>query len=130
MHFFPLPAEYHETLLREWLLVTLLAYTAQNRPRLDPAYIKDFELRSRGVEFIRWQALEGRHASDAHFVKAYHAMIVGAETSGGGGEDEWFLRCAVRITSEFEAWAGFNPEGGGSAEVRMHRLKDGIHVRC
>ena len=123
-----LPAEHHATILREWLLMTLLTYTAQNRPRLDPAYVKDFELQGRGWEFVRGQALEGEHASDAHFVKACHAMIVGAETLGGDDENEWFLRCAVRFASEFEVWGGFDPEEEGAEEARMNRIKDGIHV--
>ena len=123
------PAEHHATLLQEWLLMALLAYTAQNRPRLDQAYVKDFELQGRGWEFVRGQALEGEHASDAHFVKACHAMMIGAETSGGDGdENEWFLRCAVRFASEFEVWRGFDSEGEGGEETRMNRIKDGIHV--
>lgn len=124
-----LPAEHHATVLREWLLMTILTYTAQKRPKLDPASIRDFELRGRGWEFVRGQALEGKHASDAHFVKACHAMMIRSETTfGGEDEDDWFLRCAVRFASEFEVWGGFDPEQEGSEEARMNRLKDGIHV--
>lgn len=108
--------------------MTLLTYTAQNRPRLDPAYIEDFKLQGRGWDFVRGQALASKHASDAHFVKACHAMIARAETVGEHDKNKQLLRCAVRFASEFEVWSGFYPDGKGSEEARMNRIKDGIHV--
>ena len=42
---------------------------------------------------------------DAHFVKGCRAMKNGAET--WGDKDEWFLKCAVRFSGEFDGWGGF-----------------------
>ena len=122
------PSPHHATLLQAWLLMVLLVYTAQNRPRLDRNYVKDFELRGRRWDFVRGQALDGKHASDAHFVKACHAMMTATEATADGDEREWFLRCAVRFASEFERWGGFDANEEGAAEARLHRIKDGIHV--
>lgn len=121
-----LPAQHHATVLKLWLAVALLVYTAQNRRRLDPAYITGYDLQGHDWQYVRKQALEGPHASDAHFVKACRAWIVAGE--GESDDDEWYLKCAVRFATEFEGWGGFRLDGPEAEEVCRHREKDGIHV--
>lgn len=124
-----LPTQYHTTLLKEWLLTAVLAYVAQNRPKLDPSYVKDFELQGRDWEYVRRQAIESKYSTDAHYVKACRALHVAAQTWKGGEEDEWFLRCAVRFVSEFDGWGGFDTEAEDAELVKGQRKKDGIYVR-
>ena len=108
--------------------MALLVYVAQNRPKLDPTYIKEFELQGRDWEFVRKKALEGKHATDGHFVKACRALMDGAETWGNDEEEMWFLKGAVRFADEFEAWGGFRTDGEEAEKKRKERLMDGIHV--
>ncbi|KAJ9613051.1 hypothetical protein H2200_002992 [Cladophialophora chaetospira] len=125
-----LPLQHHITLLRPWLLVSLLTYITQNRPRLDSAFVTAYELNGRDWEFVRKQALEGPHASDAHFVKGCYVLMDAARTPSGtdSAEQAWFLKCAGRFASEFDGWAGFRLDGPDAEEVAKQREKDGIHV--
>ena len=121
-----LPAQHHASILRQWLLMALLVYTAQNRPRSDPTDITSFKLeQSHDWDYVRNQALNGDHATDAHFVKACRALTNGEET--WGKDDGWWLKAAVRFVNEFEKWGGF-AEGDDAERKRKERLKDGIHV--
>ena len=117
-----IPPKHHVDLVREWFLITLLIYVAQLCPMVrapstpDAAEtsehpVEKFELKGKGWDFVYKQALEGKHATDAHFVKACRALKVSADT--WGDKDEWFLKSAVRLASEFEGWGGF---GGADAE--------------
>ena len=121
-----LPAQHHATVLRQWLLMALLVSTAQNRPRPDPSYITSIDLKQgRDWDYVRAQALDGPHATDAHFVKACRALMNGEET--WGDDNEWWLKAAVRFVDEFERWGGF-AEGEDAEKKRRDRLADGIHV--
>ena len=45
-------------------------------------------------------------------------MKVGAET--WGDNDSWFLKCAVRLASEFDGWGGFGENDVEAEESRKH----------
>lgn len=107
----------------------MLAYIAQNRPKLEPSYVKDFDLQGRDWEYVRRKALESKYSTDAHFVKACRALNVAAETSKNEDDGDWFLRCAVRFVTEFDGWGGFDTEAEDAELVREQRKKDGIYVR-
>ncbi|RMZ86776.1 hypothetical protein DV736_g5993, partial [Chaetothyriales sp. CBS 134916] len=122
-----IPPHQHITLLREWLLTALLMYVSQNRPKLEAEYVTSFELANRDWDYVRKQATEGPHASDAHFVKACRVLIAMSDT-WGNGEDKWFLRCAVRFAVEFEGWGGFEVEGERALRRYKERVRDGVHM--
>lgn len=124
-----LPGEHHVTLLKEWLIVAVLAYIAQKRPKLDVAYVKDIDLQGRDWEYVRGQAIGSQYSTDAHFVKACRALRVGAETWKDHDNGDWFLRCAVKFVSEFDGWGGFDTEAENAELVKEQRKKDGIYVR-
>ena len=124
------PKQHYPTLMRGWLFTAFLIYTTQNRPRLDPTYVTEYDLNGRNWQYVRRQALEGPHASDAHFVKACRALMEAPETSSQMDPQDqvWFLKCAVRFASEFRGWGGFMLRGPEAEEVARQREKDGIHV--
>jgi Questin oxidase-like len=103
-----IPPQHHVALVQEWFLITLLIYIAQMSPVVpapSSTIISGYDLKGRDWQFVVTQALEGKHATDAHFVKACRALKAGAET--WGDEEQWFLKCAVRFSSEFAGWGGF-----------------------
>lgn len=124
-----LPSEHHVTLLKEWLIVAVLAYIAQKRPKLDVACVKDLDLQGRDWEYVRGQAIGSKYSTDAHFVKACRALRVGAETWRHNDDGDWFLKCAVKFVSEFDGWGGFDTEAENAELVKEQRRKDGIYVR-
>jgi hypothetical protein len=104
------PANTHMRLVKQWLLITLAIYIAQQRPFLLAAAEaqKSYDLKGRDWKFVEEQALKGPHKYDAHFVKGCRAMLEGAKT--WGDKDQWFLKCGVRFADEFNGWAGFGVE--------------------
>ena len=117
------PPQHHTALVKEWLLITLLIYISQLSPAIPSPSTPDnavssFDLKSRDWDFVVDVALTGDHSTDAHFVKACRAMKVGAET--WGDNDRWFLKCAVRLASEFDGWGGFGENDVEAEESRKH----------
>lgn len=104
------PANTHLRLVKQWLLVTLAIYIAQLRPSLLEAAEaqKSYDLKGRDWKFVENTALDGVHKYDAHFVKGCRAMMEGAKT--WGDNDQWFLKCAVRLAEEFDGWGGFGAD--------------------
>ena len=116
-----IPPQHHINLVKEWFLITLLIYISQLSPVIpdpsaDDTAVTSFDLKSRDWDFVVEKALKGKHATDAHFVKACRAMKVGAET--WGDKDQWFLKSAVRFASEFDGWGGFGENDVEAEECR------------
>ncbi len=53
------------------------------------------------------QAVEGKWALDAHYVKGLRAMKEAAQT--WGDKEEYYIKAAVRFGDEFSGWGGFGP---------------------
>ncbi|KAL8645184.1 MAG: hypothetical protein Q9226_007415 [Calogaya cf. arnoldii] len=108
-----LPPKYHIPLVRQWWLLTLSVYIAQLRPEILLSSVSDFDLKGRDWEWVNKQAIEAKHAMDAHFVKGLRAMKTAAET--WGDDDRFYSKAAVRFGQEFDGWGGFgrsSTEGG------------------
>lgn len=100
-----LPPKYHVSLVRQWWLLTLSVYTAQLRPEIVLSSVADYDLERRDWDWVNKQAVEGKHALDAHYVKALRAMETAAET--WGDDDQFYQKAAVRFGHEFDGWGGF-----------------------
>ncbi|KAL9030567.1 MAG: hypothetical protein Q9196_001328 [Gyalolechia fulgens] len=100
-----LPTDIHVPLVRQWWLLTLAVYIAQLRPEAVLTSVTDYDRKGRDWGWVDEQAVQGKHALDAHYVKALRAMKTAAETWGDG--DEFYLKAAVKFTDEFDGWGGF-----------------------
>jgi hypothetical protein len=113
-----LPAKYHLPLVKQWWLNTVAIYIAQARPVVRFDDIRNYDPKGRDWDWVNGQALEGKWALDAHYVKAIRAIKEAANT--WGDKDESYLKAAVKFASEFDDWHGFSEEG----EWAMETLKD------
>ena len=107
-----IPAKFHVTLVRQWWLLTLALYIAQLRPTIEVKNITEYETDERDWAWVDKQALEGRWALDAHFVKGLRAMKVAAET--WGDSEQYYLKAACKFVSEFDGWGGFGQVEAGA----------------
>jgi hypothetical protein len=121
-------AEYHVTLVKEWLLITLAIYIAQLRPRVKISNVTDVEIQGRDWRFVDSSAIEGPRKFDAHFVKACRAMQQAEKVwgvAGPNGEDRFWLKAAVKFAGEFDGWGGFGEED----EVAEEELRREMQTR-
>ena len=102
-----IPAKFHVALVRQWWLLTLAVYIVQLRPEIKLDIITEYELKGRNWEWVDKQAIEGKWALDAHYVKGLRAMKEAAQT--WGDKEEYFVKAAVRFGEEFDGWGGFGP---------------------
>lgn len=100
-----LPSKYHVPLIRQWWLLTLAVYIAQLRPEVVLTSVTDYDRQGKDWSWVEKQAVQSKHALDAHYVKGLRAMKTAAET--WGDEDEFYLKAAVRFADEFQSWGGF-----------------------
>lgn len=100
-----LPSSYHVPLVRQWWLLTLAVYISQLRPEVVLTSVTDFDRKGKDWSWVEKQAVQSKHALDAHYVKALRAMKTAADT--WGDEDEFYLKAAVRFAEEFQSWGGF-----------------------
>ncbi|KAK7526913.1 uncharacterized protein IWZ02DRAFT_444902 [Phyllosticta citriasiana] len=98
------PAKWHVPIVRQWWLFVIATYISQLRPEIDLDRIEKFDRQGQGWDFVVQQALEGHWRNDAHYVKALRAMKSAAET---WGEEEFYLKAAVKFATEFGGWGGF-----------------------
>ncbi|EXJ53864.1 hypothetical protein A1O7_09200 [Cladophialophora yegresii CBS 114405] len=108
-----LEPQYHVRLVKEWLLIALAIYIAQLRPLIKTSYITDVDLAGRNWVFVSKQAVEGPYKFDAHFVKACRALYEADKVwgeSGPNGEENYWLKAAVKFAGEFAGWGGFGEE--------------------
>ncbi|KAL8952955.1 MAG: hypothetical protein Q9222_001174 [Ikaeria aurantiellina] len=103
-----IPAKFHVPVVRQWWLLTLAVYIAQLRPEIVLTSVTDYDRKDRDWTWVDKQAVEGRHALDAHYVKALRAMKSASET--WGDSDEFYLKAAVKFAEEFDGWGGFGTE--------------------
>ncbi|EGZ76523.1 hypothetical protein NEUTE2DRAFT_77046 [Neurospora tetrasperma FGSC 2509] len=95
------PVKFHINLVRQWWLLTLAAYIAVLRPKVDPDYIPQ-DLKGKSWNYVEDKALNGRFAKDAHYVKAIRSIREAAKT--WGDVHDRFLAAAVRFADDFEGW--------------------------
>ncbi|KAL8905710.1 MAG: hypothetical protein Q9207_002466 [Kuettlingeria erythrocarpa] len=100
-----IPAKYHGALVRQWWLLTLAVYIAQLRPEIDLTAVTEYDRKGKDWLWVERQAVVGKHALDAHYVKALRAMKTAAQT--WGDEDSYYLKAAVRFANDFNGWGGF-----------------------
>ncbi|SLM40715.1 Domain of unknown function DUF4243 [Lasallia pustulata] len=100
-----IPARFHVALVRQWWLLTLAVYIAQLRPAVGTDAIADYDVNGKDWRWVDKQAVEGKWALDAHFVKGLRAMKEAAQT--WGDKDLFFLKAAVKFANEFGGWGGF-----------------------
>ena len=120
-----LPSKWHNLLVRQWWLFTLLVYIAQMRPKINIDTIKLVELEGRDWNFVTDKAVKGKYRTDAHYVKALRSMHEASKT--WSDPNLFFLKAAVKFADEFDGWGGFGPrdsefemeENGGRSERRF-----------
>lgn len=114
------PVKFHINLVRQWWLLTLAAYIAVLRPKVDPDYIPR-DLKGKGWNYVEDKALNGRFAKDAHYVKGLFSRwyffgpitlltnttairSIGEAARTWGDVHDRFLAAAVRFADDFEGW--------------------------
>jgi len=102
-----IPAKFHVALVRQWWLLTLAVYIAQTRPEIKLDTITGYDTKGRDWKWVEKQAVEGKWALDAHYVKGLRAMKEAAQT--WGDKEEYYIKAAVRFGEEFSGWGGFGP---------------------
>lgn len=100
-----IPSQYHIALVRQWWLLTVLVYMSQARPQINLDSVLNVDLQGKDWGWVEKQAVEGKHATDEHFVKGLRAMKEAART--WGDKDLFQLKAAVRLVLEFDGWGGF-----------------------
>lgn len=115
-------AAYHIPLVREWFLITCAIYIAQLRPLINLDFVRNVDLQGRDWKFVEKGAISGPHRLDAHFVKAARAMKEAAKV--WGDDDQFYLKAAVKLVTEFDGWGGF---GGEDYEDHEHGGGHGRH---
>ncbi|KAH7030966.1 uncharacterized protein B0I36DRAFT_116991 [Microdochium trichocladiopsis] len=99
-----IPQQFHIALVRQWWLLVIAVYASLLCPKIDPDYVRPGELvKGRSWNYVVDKALNGPHATDAHFVKAVRAMKEAAQT--WGDVHEHYLASALRFVDDFEGWA-------------------------
>lgn len=107
-----IPAKFHMAVVRQWWLLTLAVYITQIRPAIDLDRITEYEVKGRSWLWVDEQAVKGRWALDAHYVKGLRAIKEAAKTWGDG--DEYYLKAACKLGEEFNGWGGFGPIEAGA----------------
>lgn len=70
-----IPAKYHISLLRQWWLFALAVYIAQTRPEVDMSKVIPGEGSQKTWKHVVDKALNGSHATDAHYVKGEPQLL-------------------------------------------------------
>jgi len=99
------PAKYHLSLVRQWWLIVVAIYIAQLRPQIYLGSINKHDLKGRDWDWVSGQAISGKWAISAHYIKPIRAMKEAAKT--WGDPDEFYLKAAVKFIDEFRGWGGF-----------------------
>ena len=101
------PAKFHLSLVRQWWLLTLAVYVVQLRPEIQLDAVRGYETKGRDWEWVDKQAVEGKWALDAHYVKGLRAIKEAAQT--WGDKEEFYIKAAVKFGDDFDNWGGFGP---------------------
>lgn len=70
------PAKFHVNLLRQWWIFTLAVYIAQMRPEIKEGVLDSLSQGDRTWKHVIHEALDGKHAKDAHYVKGEFANLL------------------------------------------------------
>ena len=100
-----IPAKFHVPLIRQWWLLTTAVYIAQLRPIVALKSVLEYDAGGKDWTWVEKQALQGKYATDAHYVKALRAMKEAAQT--WGDEGSFYLKAAVKFGEHFNGWGGF-----------------------
>jgi len=76
-----IPKRFHIALVREWWLLTLAAYIAMLRPKIEPDYVDPRDLKGRHWTYVENRALNSPYSTDAHFVKGRPAISLRRKSS-------------------------------------------------
>lgn len=95
-----IPPKLHVPLVRQWLLFVITTYITESRPLIKQ--IPEHDAKGRDWKWVENRAVEGKHNTDAHFVKGLRAMKVAAET--WGDEQKQYLKAALILADEFDSW--------------------------
>ncbi|KAI1379388.1 hypothetical protein F4677DRAFT_408833 [Hypoxylon crocopeplum] len=98
-----IPPEFRISLVRQWWLFAIAVYIAALRPTIDPDNIKPGDGNKKQWNYVEDKALNGPHATDAHYVKVIRAIKEAART--WGDVHERYLDAAVRFADDFGGWA-------------------------
>ena len=103
-----IPPQHHIAFFRQWWLLAVLTYMSQARPEIKLDSVLNVDLQGKDWNWVDKQALEGKYATEEHYVKGLRAMKEAART--WGDKDHFQLKAAVRLASEFDGWGGFGTE--------------------
>ena len=103
-----IPAKFHVPLVRQWWLLTVAVYITQGRPKIRTENVTDYDLNGKDWQWVEKQAVEGKWALDAHWVKGLRAMKEAAKT--WGDSEQFYVKAACRLAEEFNGW-GFGSAG-------------------
>lgn len=109
-----IPVRHHYNLVRQWWLLTVMTYIGQLRPQINEEWLSvDSQEPSKDWRYAEDKAVNGKWATDAHFVKAVRAIKEVAET--WGDEEGRYRGAAVKFVDGFTGWTGFEVghQGGG-----------------
>ncbi|EHY52808.1 hypothetical protein HRR83_007641 [Exophiala dermatitidis] len=99
------PVEHRGNMVKQFVMWTLLMYVAQLRRPVQTDLVKKVDLKGRGWDYVRDQALNSRFSLDSHYVKVVRALKVGEELYGE--KDGWYLKAAIKFVDEYREWTGF-----------------------
>jgi hypothetical protein len=99
------PVKYHLSLVRQWWLIVVAIYIAQLRPQICLNSINEHDLNGRHWDWVSRQAIHGKWAIDAHYIKAIRALKEAAKTWGDA--DGFYLKASVKFIDDFHGWGGF-----------------------
>lgn len=103
-----IPPQHHVAFFRQWWLLAVLTYMSQAQPKINLDSVSNVDLQGKDWSWVDKQALEGKHATEEHFVKGLRAMKEAART--WGDKNHFHLKAAVRLALEYDGWGGFGSE--------------------
>jgi len=102
------PAKFQVPLVRQWWLFVVAVYICQQRPRIELKKIEEVDTKGKNWKYVVHMAVAGKHALDAHYVKALRAMREAANT--WGDPEQYYLKAAIKFADEFDGWGGFGTD--------------------
>uniref|UniRef100_A0A093VJ30 Uncharacterized protein n=1 Tax=Talaromyces marneffei PM1 TaxID=1077442 RepID=A0A093VJ30_TALMA len=97
------PDKVHISLVQQWWLTTLAIYVAQLRPEIGFDVIAAHDTQGKNWGWIKQQALESQHATDAYFLQTLRVL----KELGEAWEDseDYYLKAAVKFVEDFDGWS-------------------------
>ncbi|KAI9769626.1 MAG: hypothetical protein M1840_003863 [Geoglossum simile] len=98
-----IPADWQAPLVMEWWLFSIAVYIAQLRPKINESYVRDYDVKGRGWEWVTDTAIKGQYSKDMQYVTAIRAMR--EANTLWGEKNGWYLKAAVKLADDFAGWA-------------------------